>query len=68
MQELKTRFTSGLWIAGAAFTVSVLINVINNVDQLKVDEAWKSVIVVVGTAVVSQITKYLNKKKQTLKN
>lgn len=59
--EILKRFKSGGWIAIAGGISFVLSEIIANIDYLSISPEWKSVLILVGTAIISQITKLLNK-------
>ena len=61
-EELKKRVKSGSWIVLAGFVVTALSLLIERLDVFQLTEVEKTLLFVVGTALVSQITKWLNTK------
>lgn len=61
--ELTTRFKAGLWICLAGAVASVLNLVIENVAMFKLSEFGQAILIIVLTAIISQITKYVNSER-----
>ena len=61
MEELLKRIKGGLWVALAGFIITVIGLVLENISVLNLGETEKVVVMILGTALISQITKYLNK-------
>ena len=63
MNYLRRRLKSGAWIGLAGLVSTVFLLVIENISSFELSEATQAVIVIILTAAVSQITKYLNTEK-----
>lgn len=61
MREFYKRIKSGLWIALAGFISTILTLALQNIDAFKLDPTMQAIVVILLTAITSQITKYLNK-------
>ena len=61
MEQLFKRIKGGLWVAFAGFISTALTLVLQNLDVLNLSPGMEALVVIVGTAAISQITKYLNK-------
>lgn len=61
-EQLQKRFSSGLWVAFGGFITLVITLTLENIEAFNLTEAEKAVVLILGTAVVTQITKYLNTK------
>jgi hypothetical protein len=63
MNELYLRIKSGAWVAGAlTFVLVVLELVVENADRFELSDFWKGAVIVLSTATMTQITKYLNNR------
>lgn len=63
LRKIPVRIRSGAWIAFASFVATVLLLVIENIASFGLSEVTQAVIVILLTAIVSQITKALNSEK-----
>lgn len=63
METLIKRIKGGAWIAFAGFVATLFGLVIENVDALELSVRQEALLVILLTAIISQITKYLNTKK-----
>jgi hypothetical protein len=63
MEELFKRIKGGLWVAFAGFMATAITLLLQNLDVLNLTPGAEAIIVILGTAIVSQITKFLNTKK-----
>lgn len=62
-EVLWKRIKGSLWVAFAGFTVTVFGLVLENLDALNLTESQQLTALIVGTAIVSSITKQLNSAK-----
>ena len=62
MNELQKRFTSGLWVAFGGFVTVVITLTLEHIEVFNLSETEKTMALILGTAIVTQITKYLNTK------
>jgi len=62
MKELIKRIKSGVWVAGASFLVTVVGLILQNIGVFNLTPTEAVIATALGTALVSQITKYLNKQ------
>lgn len=63
METLVKRLKSATWTAFAGFVVVVIGLVIENLNDFNLTEAQKTFALIIGTAIISQITKTLNTRK-----
>ena len=61
-ETLKKRFKSGLWIILAGTVAQILTLVLENIGEFGMSANYVAILTVVLTAIVSQITKYINKR------
>ena len=61
MKQLYKRIRGGAWIAFAGFFVTVVGLALENLDVFQLTETQGTIVLIIGTALISQITKYLNK-------
>lgn len=60
-QEALKRFKSGMWVMFAGFSAAFLNYIMQNVAMFNLDATSQMIVVAGLTAVISQITKILNK-------
>ncbi len=63
MEQLFKRIKGGLWVAFAGFLSTAITLVLQNLDVLNLSPGAEALVVVVGTAAISQLTKYWNRQK-----
>jgi hypothetical protein len=61
MEELVKRIKSGAWVALGGFVVTVISLALENIGVFELTQQEQAIVVILGTAIVTQITKYLNK-------
>ena len=61
MKELFKRIKGAVWVSFAGFVVVVIGLVLENLDTLNLTEVQTTIAIILGTAIVSQITKHLNR-------
>lgn len=61
MEYLIKRIKSAGWIALAGFIATIIQISIENIDAFQLTDSQQAIALIVGTAIISQITKYLNK-------
>ncbi|MBT6053329.1 MAG: hypothetical protein HOG49_41580 [Candidatus Scalindua sp.] len=64
METLVKRIKGAAWVSAAGFIVVVIGLVLENLDALELTGVQQTWMMIVGTAIVSQITKYLNTAKK----
>jgi len=60
MSKLLKRVKAGAWIALAGFISTLLVLVVENIERFQLSEQGRVVVIILATAVVSQITKAIN--------
>ena len=63
MQEFLKRVKSGAWVAFGGFVATLLTLTLQHIDAFDLSENGKLFAVILLTAIVTQITKWLNTKK-----
>jgi hypothetical protein len=63
MEQLLKRIKSAGWIALAGFIATIIGLTLEHIDALNLGQTEKTIALIIGTAVVSQITKYLNQAR-----
>ena len=58
--QLSKRTKGCLWITLAGIISTILLLVVENIGMFQLTDNWKLIVVILGTAIVSQITKWLN--------
>jgi hypothetical protein len=61
---LNKRIKGGLWVSLAGTLAIVLSLVIENVAMFELSDNMKLIVVLVATAIISQITHYLNNRNK----
>lgn len=62
MDYLKTRIKSGFWVAAMGFLAVLIGLVIQNIGQFEIPAPWDTVLLIILTAILSQISKWINTK------
>lgn len=60
MDYIVNRLKSGAWVGFAGLASTVFLLVIENISSFDISDQSKAITVIVLTAIVSQITYYLN--------
>ena len=61
-KELKKRLIGGLWVTFAGFMATAIGLFLQHIDAFSLNQTEKTLYLIIGTAIVSQITKYLNSR------
>jgi hypothetical protein len=61
--QISKRIKGGLWVSLAGTLAVVLSLVVENVGMFQLSDNMKVLVVIFGTGIISQITKYLNRNK-----
>ena len=64
MNELLKRLKSATWIAFAGLVVAIIGLVLENLSAFNLTEVQATFAMIIGTSIISQITKYLNSDKK----
>jgi uncharacterized membrane protein len=64
METLIRRIKGGAWVALAGAIVTIITLVVENLDALALTDVQQTWALIIGTAIVSSITKQLNTAKK----
>lgn len=62
MEELLKRIKGALWVSAAGFIATAITLTLQYISVFNLTEQQQAIAIILGTATVSQITKWLNTK------